>query len=40
MKDYGPDGPYAEGYGYWSYGTTYNVLFLSGLEKMFIQILG
>ena len=35
MKDYGPDGAYAEGYGYWGYGTTYNVLFISSLEKMF-----
>ncbi len=35
MKDYEPDGAYAEGYGYWSYGSTYNVLFISGLQKMF-----
>lgn len=35
MKDYEPDGAYAEGYGYWGYGTTYNVLFISGLQKMF-----
>ena len=35
MGDYEPDGAYAEGYGYWGYGTTYNVLFIEGLRKMF-----
>lgn len=35
MKDYGPDGAYAEGYGYWEYGTSFNVLFLSAMEKVF-----
>ncbi len=35
MKDYGPDGAYPEGYAYWEYGTTFNVLFLSALEKVF-----
>ena len=35
MKDYGPDGIYPEGYGYWGYGTTFNVLFLSALEKIY-----
>ena len=34
MQDYEPDGAFAEGYTYWGYGTTFNVLFLSALEKM------
>jgi hypothetical protein len=33
MKEYEPDGGYVEGYGYWNYGTTFNVLFLSALDK-------
>ncbi|MDP4681036.1 MAG: heparinase II/III family protein [Cyclobacteriaceae bacterium] len=33
MVDYGPDGAYPEGYGYWGYGTTFNVLFISAVEK-------
>ncbi len=32
MKEYGPDGVYIEGYGYWNYGTTYNVIALALLE--------
>jgi hypothetical protein len=35
MEDYAPDGAYPEGYGYWNYGTTFNVLFLSAMEKAF-----
>ena len=35
MKDYGPDGAYPEGYGYWGYGTSFNVMFLSAVEKLF-----
>lgn len=35
MKDYGPDGIYPEGYGYWGYGTSFNVLFISAVEKLF-----
>ena len=35
MKDYEPDGAYAESYSYWGYGSTYNVLFIEGLQKMF-----
>jgi len=35
MHDYAPHGAYAEGYGYWDYGTSFNVLFLSAIEKMF-----
>ncbi len=33
MEPYGPDGGYPEGFGYWEYGTSFNVLFLSALEK-------
>lgn len=33
MEAYQPDGAYPEGYGYWGYGTTFNVLLLSVLEK-------
>lgn len=35
MKDYGPDGAYPEGYGYWGYGTHFNVMFISVVEKLF-----
>lgn len=35
MKEYGPDGAYVEGYSYWGYGTGYNVLLISMLEKAF-----
>ncbi|MDR3653690.1 MAG: heparinase II/III family protein [Paludibacter sp.] len=35
MAAYGPDGAYPEGYGYWNFGTSYNVLFLSAIEKIF-----
>jgi len=35
MVDYGPDGAYPEGYSYWDYGTTFNVLFLSAVETYF-----
>jgi len=35
MKGYSPDGNYAEGYNYWGYGTSYNVLFISALERLF-----
>jgi hypothetical protein len=35
MKDYGPDGAYPEGYGYWGYGTSFNVMFNSAIEKAF-----
>ena len=33
MTPYGPDGAYPEGFGYWEYGTSFNVMFLSALEK-------
>ncbi|WP_080904686.1 heparinase II/III family protein [Parabacteroides sp. Marseille-P3160] len=35
MKEYNPDGAYPEGYGYWEYGTTFNILFLSAIERTF-----
>jgi hypothetical protein len=35
MKDYGPDGVYPEGYGYWGYGTSFNVMLISALDKAF-----
>jgi hypothetical protein len=35
MKEYATDGNYPEGYNYWGYGTTYNVLFISAIENLF-----
>lgn len=35
MSVYQPDGGYPEGYGYWGYGTTMNVLFLQLIEEAF-----
>ncbi len=35
MEEYSPDGVYPEGAGYWSYGTSFNVMFLSAIEKVF-----
>lgn len=35
MDFYKPDGAYPEGYGYWGYGTSFNVMFLSAVEKVF-----
>ncbi|WP_461063461.1 heparinase II/III domain-containing protein [Spirosoma horti] len=35
MGEYKPDGAYPEGYSYWGYGTSFNVLFISALEKLF-----
>jgi hypothetical protein len=32
MKEYSPDGAWAEGPGYWNYATSYNVYFLAGLH--------
>jgi len=40
MKDFGPDGAYPEGYGYWGYGTSFNVLLISALDKAFGQDFG
>lgn len=33
MAEYGPDGAWAEGPGYWGYATKYNVFILAALEK-------
>ncbi|HOZ84578.1 MAG TPA: heparinase II/III family protein [Niabella sp.] len=33
MNMYNPDGAYPEGYGYWAYGSTFNVLFIDAWEK-------
>jgi len=33
MEVYKPEGVYPEGYGYWGYGTTFNILFICAVEK-------
>ncbi|WP_431213480.1 heparinase II/III domain-containing protein [Puia sp. P3] len=40
MKDMGPDGNYPEGYGYWGYGTSFNVLLISAIDRAFGQDYG
>jgi hypothetical protein len=35
MNEYSPDGAYPEGIGYWSYGTTFNCVFLAAIEKIY-----
>lgn len=35
MEAYGPEGNYVEGYSYWAYGTSFNLFFISALEKIF-----
>ena len=35
MNEYEPDGAYPEGYAYWEYGTTFNILMLDALMKIF-----
>ncbi|GAB4039303.1 heparinase II/III domain-containing protein [Spirosoma jeollabukense] len=35
MGDYSPNGAYPEGYSYWGYGTSFNVMFISALDKLF-----
>lgn len=40
MKQYSPDGGYPEGYGYWNYGTCFNVLFITAIEKIFKTDMG
>jgi Heparinase II/III-like protein len=40
MADYSPAGAYPEGYGYWGYGTSFNVMFISAIEKVFGQDYG
>ena len=34
LEDYNPDGAYPEGYGYWGYGTSFHILFLSALQTI------
>ena len=40
MGEYSPDGAYPEGYNYWGYGTSFNVMFLSAIEKVFLSDFG
>jgi hypothetical protein len=40
MADYAPDGAYPEGYGYWDYGTSFNVMLLGAIERLFGQDFG
>lgn len=35
MTQYAPDGNYPEGYSYWGYGTSFNVLLINALERVF-----
>ena len=35
MKEYGPDGAYPEGVGYWGYGTSFNTIFLDAMDKIY-----
>ena len=35
IKEYGPDGGYSEGYTYWGYGTSFQVMLIEALEKAF-----
>ena len=35
MADYAPDGAYPEGYGYWGYGTSFNVMLLGALRSVY-----
>lgn len=35
MQKYEPEGAYPEGYGYWQYGTTYNVMLLALLDHIY-----
>lgn len=35
MQQYAPDGAYPEGYGYWEYGTSFNVMLLDALQAAF-----
>lgn len=34
MADYKPEGAYPEGYSYWGYGTSFNVMFISAIHKV------
>ena len=33
MKVYAPEGAYPEGYSYWGYGTTYNLMLIDALKS-------
>ena len=35
MKQYSPNGAYPEGIGYWSYGTSFNMMFIAAIEKIY-----
>ena len=35
MEQYSPDGAYPEGIGYWDYGTSFNLIFLAAIEKIY-----
>lgn len=35
ISKYAPDGDYPEGVGYWDYGTSFNAMFCSAIEKIF-----
>ncbi|MBA4849648.1 heparinase II/III family protein [Emticicia sp. BO119] len=35
MGDYKPEGAYPEGYSYWGYGTSFNIMFISAIQKVF-----
>ena len=35
MNEYSPDGAYPEGIGYWDYGTSFNMMFLATIEKIY-----
>ena len=35
MVGYGPDGGYPEGFGYWGYGTSFQVMLIAALESAF-----
>ncbi|MFT3827954.1 MAG: heparinase II/III family protein [Chitinophagaceae bacterium] len=35
LQQYAPDGGYPEGYGYWGYGTSFNVMLVSALDAAF-----
>ena len=34
IAEYSPEGAYPEGYGYWGYGTSFNIMFLAAIEKI------
>lgn len=40
MADYAPDGAYPEGYGYWGYGTSFNVMLLGALRGTYGEDFG